>query len=152
MPQTFTNLVRHHPVSSDRSTILFLCTHNSARSQLAEALMRHHFGDRFDVRSAGTEATRVKPEVPLVLREAGVSAAGLTSKTMDGLGDWKADVVVTVCDDAREQCPYQPGRKATIHKGFLDPSRVESSTEERMEAFRQARNEISAWLLDRFSH
>jgi arsenate reductase len=139
-------------LSSDRSTILFLCTHNSARSQLAEALMRHHFGDRFDVRSAGTEATRVKPEVLIVLAEAGVSADGLSSKTIDGLGDWEADFVVTVCDDAREHCPYQPGRKATIHKGFLDPSRVTSSTEERVEAFRQARDEIAAWLLDQFSH
>ena len=138
-------------MSSPPASILFLCTHNSARSQLAEALMRHHFGDRFEVKSAGTERTRVKPEVPLVLEEAGVDASGLQSKAIDDLGDWRADIVVTVCDDAREQCPYFPGRMATIHKGFLDPSRIESSPEERMNAFRQARDEIEAWLKGTFA-
>lgn len=133
------------------ASILFLCTHNSARSQLAEALMRHHFGDHFEARSAGTERTRVKPEVLLVLEEAGVDAAGLQSKAIDDLGDWRADIVVTVCDDAREQCPYFPGRMATIHKAFVDPSRIDSSPEERMEAFRQARNHIEAWLKESFS-
>lgn len=133
------------------SSILFLCTHNSARSQLAEALMRHHFGNRFEVRSAGTERTRVKPEVPLVLEEAGVDASGLTSKAIDDLGNWQADIVVTVCDDAREQCPYHPGSKATIHKSFADPSRIDSSPEDRFNAFRATRDEIEAWLKASFS-
>lgn len=132
-------------------TILFLCTHNSARSQLAEALMRHHFGDRFEVRSAGTERTRVKPEVPLVLQEAGVDASGLSSKAIEDLGDWRADIVVTVCDDAKEQCPYHPGMKATIHKAFSDPSRIDSGPEDRINAFRQARNDIESWLTSTFS-
>ncbi len=113
--------------------------------------MRHHFGDRFEARSAGTERTLVKPEVPLVLEEAGVDASGLHSKTIDDLTDWRADIVVTVCDDAREQCPYLPGRIATIHRAFVDPSRIDSSPEERMEAFRQARNQIEAWLKESFS-
>ncbi len=113
--------------------------------------MRHHFGDRFEARSAGTERTLVKPEVPLVLEEAGVDALGLHSKTIDDLTDWRADIVVTVCDDAREQCPYLPGRIATIHRAFVDPSRIDSSPEERMEAFRQARNQIEAWLKESFS-
>lgn len=138
-------------MSTDRSSILFLCTHNSARSQLAEALMRHHFGDRFEARSAGTEATRVKPEVLVVLAEAGVDTNGLSSKTIDDLGDWRADIVVTVCDAAREECPYQPGLKATIHKGFVDPSRITSSQEARTDAFRETREEISAWLTEHFS-
>jgi len=133
------------------ASILFLCTHNSARSQLAEALMRHHFGNRFEVRSAGTERTRVKPEVPLVLEEAGVDASGLQSKAIDDLGDWRADIVVTVCDDAREQCPYFPGRMDTIHRAFLDPSRIDSSPQDRMNAFRQARDEIETWLKASFS-
>lgn len=113
--------------------------------------MRHHFGDRYEARSAGTEQTRVKPEVPLVLEEAGIDASGLTSKSMDQLGDWRAEIVVTVCDDAREQCPYYPGTKATIHKGFNDPSRIESSPEERINAFRHTREEISAWLQEQFA-
>ena len=133
------------------TSILFLCTHNSARSQLAEGLMRHHFGDRFDVRSAGTEQTRVKPEVIAVLQEASMDTAGLRSKTVEHLGDWEADIVVTVCDNAREQCPYRPGRVETIHQAFEDPSRIVSSPEERLEAFRKTRNDIETWLLERFS-
>lgn len=113
--------------------------------------MRHHFGDRSEARSAGTERTRVKPEVLLVLEETGVDASGLHSKTIDDLTGWRADIVVTVCDDAREQCPYLPGRIATIHRAFVDPSRIDSSPEERMEAFRQARNQIEAWLKESFS-
>lgn len=138
-------------MSDSPSSILFLCTHNSARSQLAEALMRHHFGDRFEVRSAGTEKTRVKPEVPLVLKEAGVDASGLSSKSIEDLGEWRADIVVTVCDDAREQCPFFPGRKATIHQAFADPSRIESGPEDRINAFRGTRDEIEAWLKASFS-
>lgn len=138
-------------MSSTPASILFLCTHNSARSQLAEALMRHHFGDRFEVRSAGTERTRVKPEVPVVLQEAGVDASGLRSKAIEDLGDWRADIVVTVCDDAREQCPYFPGRMATIHRAFQDPSRIDSSPEQRTDAFRVARDEIEAWIKEAFA-
>ena len=113
--------------------------------------MRHHFGDCFEARSAGTERTRVKPEVPLVLEEAGVDPSGLQSKAIDDLDDWRADIVVTVCDDAREQCPYLPGRMATIHRAFVDPSHIDSSPEERLEAFRHARNQIEAWLKESFS-
>lgn len=132
-------------------SILFLCTHNSARSQLAEALMRHEFGHRFVVRSAGTEATRVKPEVPVVLTEIGVSVAGLTSKSLDQLDDPEADIVVTVCNDARENCPWHPGREATIHHSFRDPSAETSSPEARLQAFRDARDVIHAWIRDTFA-
>ncbi|MDA0379487.1 MAG: arsenate reductase ArsC [Bacteroidetes bacterium] len=132
-------------------SILFLCTHNSARSQLAEALMRHEFGDRFEVRSAGTEATRVKPEVPVVLAEIGVSADGLSSKSLDQLEDASADIVVTVCDDARENCPWHPGREQTIHHAFRDPSAETSSPQARLQAFREARDVIHAWIRDTFS-
>ncbi len=113
--------------------------------------MRHHFGDRYEVRSAGTEATFVKPEVLVVLGEAGVSTDGLTSKTIDHLGDWRAEIVVTVCDDAKEQCPFHPGLKETIHQGFADPSNETSSPEARTQAFRNTRDEIEAWLKARFA-
>jgi arsenate reductase len=132
-------------------SILFLCTHNSARSQLAEALMRHEFGHRFTVRSAGTEATRVKPEVPMVLAEIGVDTEGLYSKTLDQVDDPVADIVVTVCDDARENCPWHPGRERTIHHSFRDPSTETSSPEKRMQAFRDARDAIRAWIRSEFS-
>ncbi|MDE2997398.1 MAG: arsenate reductase ArsC [Bacteroidota bacterium] len=133
------------------TSILFLCTHNSARSQLAEALMRDAFGDQFVARSAGTEATRVKPEVPVVLEEIGVSTEGLSSKALQDMDDPSADIVVTVCDDAREKCPWHPGKQQTIHRSFEDPSRVTSSPEARLDAFRQARDEIRAWILETFS-
>jgi arsenate reductase len=132
-------------------SILFLCTHNSARSQLAEALMRHEFGDRFNVQSAGTEATRVKPEVPVVLTEIGVNAEGLLSKSLDQLENPVADIVVTVCDDARENCPWHPGREATIHRAFRDPSSETSSPEARLQAFREARDVIHAWIRQTFA-
>lgn len=136
---------------TEKPSILFLCTHNSARSQLAEALMRDLFGERFDVRSAGTEATRVKPEVPIVLQEIGVDTEGLWSKSLDDLDDPTADIVVTVCDDARENCPWHPGRDQTIHHAFRDPSRETSSPEARVDAFRETRDIIRAWLLEQFS-
>lgn len=140
-----------NPDNMDRSSILFLCTHNSARSQLAEAIMRHHFGDRFDVYSAGTERTFVKPEVPIVLDESGISIEGLTSKTTADLGDPVMDYVVTVCDDAKENCPYQPARKRVIHQAFKDPSSETSSQEARLDAFRKTRDEISQWILGTFA-
>ena len=135
----------------EKPSILFLCTHNSARSQLAEALMRDLFGHRFEVRSAGTEATRVKPEVPVVLAEIGVDADGLWSKSLEDLDTPTADIVVTVCDDARENCPWHPGRRQTIHHAFRDPSRVTSSPEDRVDAFRETRDIIRAWLLEQFA-
>lgn len=131
-------------------SILFLCTHNSARSQLAEALMRDLFGDRYEVFSAGTEATRVKPPVPIVLSEIGIDASPLWSKTVSDLDGLITDIVVTVCDDARENCPFHPARERIIHHSFQDPSSVGSTPEENLEAFRATRDEIKAWLMKSF--
>ncbi len=134
----------------DRKSILFLCTHNSARSQLAEALMRNRFADRFDVYSAGTEATFVKPPVLTVLKEWDIDASAQTSKTTNDLGGLVTDFVVTVCDDARENCPFYPGREKTIHRSFADPSNEGSTEEERIAAFRRTRDEIDAWIIQTF--
>jgi len=134
----------------DKKSILFLCTHNSARSQLAEALMRHRFSNRFDVYSAGTEATFVKPHVLTVLNEWDIDASGQTSKTTLDLEGLITDIVVTVCDDARENCPFYPGRDETIHRSFSDPSNVGLTEDERVEAFRRTRDEIDAWLIATF--
>ena len=123
-----------------RPKVLFLCTHNSARSQMAEGLLRHLAGDRFEVASAGTEATSVRPEAIEAMSELGVDISGQESKTLERYLGEPFDYVVTVCDDANEACPVFPGAKNRLHWSFEDPSRVTGSDEERLEAFRAARD------------
>jgi arsenate reductase len=126
--------------------VLFVCTHNSARSQLAEALLGRLGGDDFEVHSAGTEATRVNPYAIRVLAEQGIDWAGATSKTIDGFLGQRFDHVITVCDRARETCPYFPGSTSTLHWGLDDPSDVQGTDEERLEAFRRTAAEIAVRL------
>ncbi|MFW3145990.1 MAG: arsenate reductase ArsC [Thermoplasmatota archaeon] len=130
--------------------VLFLCTHNSCRSQMAEALLRHLHGDRYEVHSAGTEATRVNPFAIDVLREMGVDTGELRSKDLSEYRGQTFDEVVTVCDNAKEACPFFPGAKFQTHKGFTDPPDLVSQGVEQMEAFRRIRDEIKEWLEDRF--
>jgi arsenate reductase len=126
--------------AGDRLRVLFLCTHNSARSQMAEGLLRDMAGDRFEVFSAGTEATRVRPEAISVMAEIGVDISGQESKTLERYIDEPFDHVVTVCDDANEACPIFPGARERLHWSFPDPSRAEG--EERLAVFRKVRDEI----------
>ena len=125
-----------------RQRVLFLCTHNSARSQMAEGLLRHLAGDRFEVASAGTEATSVRPEAVEAMAELGVDISGQSSKTLERYLEEPFDHVVTVCDDANEACPVFPGAKSRLHWSFRDPSRAEGSEEERLQVFRTVRDEI----------
>ncbi len=125
---------------------LFVCTHNSARSQLAEALLGRLGGDDFEAQSAGTEATRVNPYAIRVLAEQGIDWTGATSKTIDGFLGQPFDHVITVCDRAREACPYFPGAANTLHWGLDDPSEVGGTDEERLEAFRRTAAEIAERL------
>jgi arsenate reductase len=127
-----------------RQRVLFLCTHNSARSQMAEGLLRHLAGDRFEAVSAGTQATSVKPEAIQAMAELGVDISGQSSKTLERYLGEPFDHVVTVCDDANEACPVFPGAKSRLHWSFRDPSRAEGSEEERLEVFRTVRDEIQA--------
>ncbi len=113
--------------------VLFLCTHNSARSQMAEGLLRALGGDRFEVASAGTEATAVRPEAFAVMREIGIDLSGQTSKTLERYLDKPFDLVITVCDAAAESCPVFLGARRRLHWSFPDPS-----------PFREARQ--SGWL------
>jgi len=126
--------------------VLFVCTHNSARSQLAEALLGRLGGDDFEVHSAGTEAARVNPYAIRVLAEQGIDWTGATSKTIDGFLGQRFDHVITVCDRARETCPYFPGSTSTLHWGLDDPSDVGGTDEERLEAFRRTAAEIAERL------
>jgi arsenate reductase len=125
-----------------KKRILFLCTHNSARSQMAEGLLRHMAGDRFEAFSAGTEKTRVRPEAIEAMREVGVDLSGQESETLDRYLEEAFDYVITVCDEANEACPVFPGARNRLHWSFPDPSRAEGSEEERLGAFRWVRDRI----------
>ena len=131
-----------------KTRVLFLCTHNSARSQMAEGLLRHLAGDRFEVMSAGTESTFVRPEAIEAMSELGADISGQESKTLERYLGEPFDYVVTVCDDANEACPVFPGAEHRLHWSFQDPSRAEGSEEERLEVFRKVREEIQARISD----
>ena len=130
--------------AGERSRVLFLCTHNSARSQIAEGLLGHLAGDRFETFSAGTEATHVRPEAIEAMRELGVDISGQVSETLDRYLGEPFDYVVTVCDDANEACPVFPGARERLHWSLPDPSAV--TGEERLWAFRGVRDRIQALI------
>ena len=122
--------------------VLFVCTHNSARSQMAEGMVRAWGGGRFEAFSAGTEASAVRPEAIAVMREIGIDISGHTSKTiLPFLGEEFA-WVITVCDQAKESCPVIPGATQQAHWSIDDPSEMEGSEKERLHAFRIARDTL----------
>jgi arsenate reductase (thioredoxin) len=129
-------------MSAAPTRVLFLCTHNSARSQMAEGLLRASGGDRFEVFSAGTEATAVRPEAIAVMREIGIDISGQTSKTLERYLDQPFDYVITVCAAAAESCPVFLGARRRLHWSFPDPSAARGSEAERLEAFRGVRDAI----------
>ncbi len=130
--------------------VLFLCTHNAARSQMAEGLLRHRFPGRFEAFSAGTDPTVLDPCAVRVMAELGIEIASQRAKGLMEVFDTPIDTVVTVCDRAQETCPFFPGAKETIHVSFPDPAAVEG--EGRLEAFRRVRDEIAIWLDETFGN
>jgi arsenate reductase (thioredoxin) len=128
-------------MSERPARVIFLCTHNSARSQMAEGLFRALGGERVEAFSAGTVATAVRPEAIAVMNELGIDISTHESKTLDRFLGEQFDEVVTVCDDANEACPIFPGARRR-HWSIDDPSRVAGSETERMTAFRSARDEL----------
>ncbi len=128
--------------ATERARVLFLCTHNSARSQMAEGLLRALAGDRFEAHSAGTEATHVRPLAVRAMGEVGVDISGQESKTLERYAGEPFDYVVTVCDDANEACPFFPGARNRLHWSLEDPSQAEGSEDERLTVFRRVRDEI----------
>jgi len=131
---------------TNKKRILVLCTGNSARSQMAEGLLRHDAGDRFEVESAGTKPSRVRPEAIAVMKELGVDISGQRSKSVDEFRDQSFDYVLTVCDHAKESCPIYPGHANRLHHSFEDPAAVEGSEEQRLLAFRTVRDQIREYL------
>ncbi len=133
-----------------RRRVLFVCTHNSARSQMAEGLLRHQAGDRFETASAGTEATRVHPLAIRAMDELGIDIRSHASKTLDRFLAERWDFVVTVCDRASERCPVFPGGATRLHWSFEDPSAATGDEEQRLAVFRRVRDQIAARLRDGF--
>jgi arsenate reductase len=131
-----------------RRRVLFLCTHNSARSQMAEGFLRAWAGDRFEVASAGTEATRVHPLAIRAMDEVGIDLSTHRSKTFDTLLGQTWDYVITVCDSANEHCPLLPGPTTRIHWSFDDPSRAAGDEGQQLTTFRRVRDEIQTRLKD----
>ncbi|HSE17952.1 MAG TPA: arsenate reductase ArsC [Pyrinomonadaceae bacterium] len=133
---------------TDHKRVLILCTGNSARSQMAEGLLRHLAGERFEVASAGVSPSRVRPEAIAVMREIGIDISQHRSKSVDEFSDQEFDYVITVCDNANEQCPIFPGNTERIHWSFDDPAAVEGDEHARLEVFRRVRDEILHQLRD----
>ena len=130
----------------NKKRVLILCTGNSARSQMAEGLLRHDAGDRFTVESAGTKPGTVRPEAIAVMKEVGIDITSHRSKHVDEFGGQDFDYVLTVCDNAKEGCPVFFGKATRLHHNFNDPAAVEGSEEKRLEEFRRVRDELRAYL------
>lgn len=138
----------HYPLR-----ILFLCTHNSARSQMAEALTRTMGKGDFEAHSAGNEPSGIHPLAIKAMQEVNIALTGQRSKHVSEYTDQQFDVIITVCDRARETCPTFPGEPELVHWSFEDPSSVEGDEETQLRAFRNARNfirdRLSLWLLNK---
>jgi arsenate reductase len=130
-----------------KTRVLILCTGNSARSQMAEGLLRHDAGKAFEVESAGTKPRSVRPEAVAVMRELGIDISGQRSKHVDEFDGQTFDYVITVCDNAKESCPVFLGSTKRLHHSFDDPPPAGvGSEEERMSIFRRVRNELREYL------
>lgn len=132
-----------------KQKVLFLCTHNSARSQIAEGLLRTLYRNRYEAYSAGIEPSSVNPYAVEVMKELGIDLSTHRSKSIEEFRGIMFDYVVTVCDHAKEACPFFPGKKI-LHKEFDNPSMFDGSLEETLVMFRRVRDEIKDWVIDTF--
>ena len=137
--------------SIKKPVVLFVCTHNSSRSQMAEGLLRDLYGDTYKACSEGTLPSGVSPFAVDVMREIGIDISEHTSEHVEAYASRPPDYVVTVCDSARQACPYVPARLKVMHKRFADPRAVQGTDTEKYAAFRRVRNEIQAWLQHEFA-
>jgi arsenate reductase len=131
---------------NDKKRVLILCTGNSARSQMAEGLLRHMAGDLFEVESAGVEPSHVRPQAVEAMRERGIDISQHRSKSVDEFTGQKFDYVITVCDHANERCPVYPATTKRIHWSFDDPAAAEGEMAARLAVFRRVRDEIEGRL------
>lgn len=131
--------------------VLFLCTHNSARSQMAEGLLRSMYGDKYEVFSAGTEVTKVNSFVAKSMAQIGIDLSSHRSKSIEEFKNQEIDTVVTVCDNAKEACPFFAGAKEVIHQSFSDPSQFTGTETEILEQVAVVRDEIRTWIEETFN-
>jgi arsenate reductase len=144
----------------DKKKVLFLCTHNSARSQMAEGLLRAMYPDRYEAYSAGVVATSVDPRAVAVMKEIGIDISGQRSKSAGEFQDTIFDLAVTVCDRTKQACPIcstdlkipskSPRARKVIHRSFEDPAAAAGSEGEKLQVFRQVRDEIKDWIFQTF--
>jgi arsenate reductase len=151
-------LVRQNPNNAEKQKVLFLCSHNSARSQMAEGLLRAKYGDRYEAYSAGNEATSVDPYAIKVMNEIGIDISGYRSKNAEEFKGYLFDLAVTVCDNvqAKTMCPLcgttlqpipeSPTARSIIHRSFEDPSAYGGLEEEKLATYRRVRDEIRDWI------
>ena len=133
--------------TTTKKRVLILCTGNSARSQMAEGILRNDGGETFEVYSAGVKASAVRPEAIQAMCEIGIDISGHRSKSVDEFSGQEFDYVITVCDNAKETCPVFPGKAIRIHQSFEDPPpRGAKSAEETLSIFRRVRDEIREWM------
>lgn len=133
-------------MNEQKQTILFICTHNAARSQMAEGYLRARYGNRFEAFSAGTEPSEVHPAAIAVMAELGIDISAHRSKGLAEFMGQAMDMAVTVCDAAGARCPLFPWAVETVHASFPDPAAAQGDDEEVLEAFRRVRDAIASWI------
>lgn len=133
-----------------KKSVLFVCTHNAVRSQMAEAFFNKIYGDRYSAFSAGSDPTHIDPLVIIVMKEVGIDVSGNKSKGLNDFQNYRFDYVITVCDQAQESCPYFMEGNIRIHKGFTDPSKFQGSSEDTIIEYRRTRDEIKTWIEKEF--
>jgi arsenate reductase len=129
-----------------KKRVLFICTHNASRSQMAEGLLNSLYSDRYEAYSAGTEPTSVNPYAIKVMAELGIDISLHQSKSIDEFKNKQFDYIITVCDYAKETCPYFPGSGKKLHQSFDDPSQFRGTEEDILAGFRRVRDEIKYWI------
>ena len=134
----------------EEKKIIFVCTYNSVRSQMAEGLMRSLHGDLYEVYSAGFYASGVNPMAIRVMKEIGIDISNQYSKSTEGYKNIEFDYVVTLCDESKDACPFFPGGKRYLYKSFQDPAQFKGTEEEILDTFRRVRDEIRDWIEETF--
>lgn len=137
-------------MKQEKKNILFICTHNSVRSQMAEGIIKVLYSDRYDAYSAGTTPTDVNPHAVKVMAEIGIDISTHIAKSVEEFRGKEFDYVITVCDRAKESCPFFPGAKKYIHKAFDDPVDFTGAEDEILASFRNLRDKVKEWIEETF--
>ena len=132
-----------------KKKVLFLCTNNSARSQIAEGILKALYRDKYESYSAGLQPSKLNPYAVEVMKEIGIDISDQYPKSVEEFKEMKFDIVVTVCDNAKESCPFFPGEKI-IHKGFDDPAKTKGDIQNNLKVFREIRDQIKPWIMVTF--